>query len=186
MSRKLLAPLLPILLVVASAAAGAGHAPPPKKRPFHSVDLVLSTTQQGERTVEADEFKSAYFKRSFRRQAAPRAETPGGQTVEIRDKRSECRCLRLDDWSQVKFKKLRQIEILYPQDKGEALLRLTYRDGRLKEIKAGSLYGSQTGLPPLLVATVKGTVLEYPLILTGHPEARWPEETLTRVLFVHH
>lgn len=127
----------------------------------------------------------AYFRRSYYRKTVPRAEEPGGQRTEVSDKRRECGCLRLEDWSKIKFGKLRQIEILYPAGAGEARLRLTYRAGRLRVLPASALYGGQTEIPPMFIATAGGELMEFPLVLPGEPEAHWPEETLARILFVH-
>ena len=88
--------------------------------------------------------------------------------------------MRLDDWSKMKFSKTRQIEIDYPPDGFVARLRVTLIDGRMREVRADSLYGAYDSFPPRFAARVDGEVREFPLIL---PEkGSWPEERLVRVL----
>ncbi len=175
--------LLPTLLLAGSCASPARKAtpaPPPRAR----TEIVLSSPARGERSIEVADLAFAYFRRTYYHKAAPRAEAPGGQRLEVADRRRECRCLRLEDWSKVKFRKLRQIEILYPEGAGEAQVRVTYRDGRLRTLPAAELYGGQSDFPPVFIATAADGVQEYPLVLPGDPGVRWPEETLVRINFI--
>jgi len=176
--------LLVVLLVSPCAAAPTRRGSPAPARDRNHAELVLSSADGGERSVGVGDLAFAYFKRSFYRKAAPRAQEPGGQRLEISDKRRECRCLRLEDWTKIKFLRLRQIEILYPADAGEARLRLTYRGGRLQDVPASALYGSQREIRPRFMPPVAASIREFPLLLPDAPKARWPEESLLRIVFV--
>ena len=125
-----------------------------------------------------------YFTRIYYQRRAPRSEEPAGTRVEVKDRQGECRCLRFSDWSRIKLKRLRQIEVSYPAGERAARVRLTYNGGRLREFSAADLFGSEGPVPPRLAATVGGRSMEFPLVLRNGPEARWPEETLVRLLFL--
>jgi hypothetical protein len=134
--------------------------------------------------VEADDFTFASFERLFYQKGAPKEENLERQRVVIEDRRQECRCVRLEDWSRVKFKKLRQIEISYPSEGPAASLRLTGRDGSIRVIPAERLHGAGGPLAPRFSATVDGVVREYRLILADPEHDRWPDERLARVLLM--
>ncbi len=125
----------------------------------------------------------AYFKRIVYRRHAPRSESAGGSRIDIEDRRKECRCLRLEDWTRIKFQEIRQIELAYPPDQAVATLRVTLRDGSVQVLRADSLYGAKDSLSPRFFATVEGERREFPLMLTAG-SGGWPEETLVRLLLL--
>ena len=134
----------------------------------------------GERTVPAVDLTFVYFERIYYRRGTSRSEEATGQRVDLEDRRHECRCLRLADSSKLKFSKMRQIEIVYPPEEGVARLRVTLFDGRMRELRADSLFGAFDSFAPRFAARVDGEVREFLLIL---PEGgTWPEERLVRML----
>jgi len=145
---------------------------------------VLHATDGAERTVTVEDLSFAYFKRTFYTKAAPRSESPSRQRIEVLDRREECACLRLSDWSKIKFKKLRQIEIVYPKGSRQATLRLTGRDGHVSEIPAGALFGGGDPFPPRFGATVDGFYREFPLVLEDSVTGGWPQERLSRIILI--
>jgi len=137
-------------------------------------------TPAGERTIPAVDLSFVYFERIYYPKRAPRSEEATGERLDVVDRRLECRCVRLDDWSKLKFSKTRQIEIDYPPDGIVARLRVTLIDGRMREVRADSLYGAYDSFAPRFTARVDGAVREFPLIL---PEkGSWPDERLVRLL----
>jgi hypothetical protein len=102
----------------------------------------------------------------------------------VHDRREECACLRLSDWTKIDFKKLRQIEIDYPAGSRLAILRLTGRDGVVREVPAGALFGAADPFPPRFGATVDGMYREFPLVLEENVAADRRDERLTRILLV--
>ena len=125
MSRFPLSRTLQIALGIAVLCSIAGSATAGPRTPSNPPRLVLHATDGAERTVTVEDLSFAYFKRTFYTKAAPRSESPSRQRIEVLDRREECGCLRLSDWSKIKFKKLRQIEFVYPKGSRQATLRLT-------------------------------------------------------------
>ncbi len=162
----------------------AGELPAGPRAPRKAPRLVLDSASGSERMVTVEDLSFAYFRRIFYTKAAPRSESPSRQRLEVQDRRVECACLRLSDWSKIKFKKLRQIEIVYPRGSRLAVLRLTRRDGQINELSAGTLFGAGDPFPPRFGATIDGLYQEFPLILEDSVEGGWPEETLSRILLV--
>jgi hypothetical protein len=158
---------------------GTARAKTAQRVPPGNPTLVLHTPA-GERTIPAVDLAFVYYERIYYHKGAPRSEEATGERLDVQDRRLECRCVRLDDWSKMKFSKTRQIEIDYPPDGFVARLRVTLIDGRMREVRADSLYGAYDSFPPRFAARVDGEVREFPLIL---PEkGSWPEERLVRVL----
>jgi hypothetical protein len=176
---------LPIVLGIAVlcgvAAERAAAGPRARRQPPR---LVLHSADSAERMVTVEDLSFAYFRRVFYTRSASRAESLSRQRMEIQDRREECLCLRLSDWSKIKFKKLRQIEITYPEGSRLALLRLTRHDGRVSEVSAGTLFGAADPFPPRFGATVDGLYREFPLALEDSVAGGWPRELLSRVLLV--
>jgi len=172
--------LSPLAAPPLASAARAPAAPAPPRGPR----LVLVSSSAGERTVTVRDLKFVVFRRTYYQRRAPRAEDASGRRVDVEDRRLECRCVRFADWSKVKLKFLRQVEITYPEGGREALVRLTGRDGKVREFPAGSLFGAAGSLPPRFAATVDGTLQEFPLLLGDQPGEEWPEERLVRILLV--
>ena len=137
----------------------------------------------GERTIPVADLTFVYFKRIFYQRHAPRSEEATGSRVDIEDRRKECRCLRLEDWSKIKFSEIRQIELTYPPDGTVARLRVTERDGSMQELRADSLFGAGNSLAPRFFATVEGEHREFPLLLPPDSSS-WPEEQLLRLLLM--
>lgn len=138
----------------------------------------------GERAAEALDLGFVFFERVYYQRRAPRAEDPAGRRTEVEDRRRECRCVRFQDWSRVKFKLLRQIEIGYPAGERAARLRLTMRTGKVREVSAADLFGGHGAFGPRFAATVDGETREFPLIRGGAPGDDWPEELLVRILLL--
>lgn len=170
--------VIALLCCVAGATTAGPRAP--KKPPR----LVLHSTDGAERTVTVEDLSFAYFRRTFYTKAAPRSEAPSRQRIEVQDRREECQFLRLSDWSKIKFKKLRQIELVYPEGSRLAVVRLTGRDGQVNELSAGTLFGAADPFPPRFGATVDGLYREFPLVLEDSITGGWPRETLSRILLV--
>lgn len=152
-----------------------------RRTPRGNPTLVLSSVA-GERTVPVPDLAFVHFERVYLHRRAPRSEDPTGKRLEIADRRRECRCLRLRDWTKLKFKMIRQIEFAYPPDGVVALLRITRRDGTVIEIGADTLNGGQDSFGPRFVATLDGQSREFPLILADGEQ--WPDERLTRLLLM--
>lgn len=149
------------------------------RAPRGNPTLVLGSAA-GERTVPAVDLAFVFFERIYYRRRAPRSEDPIGQRVEVEDRRRECACLRLQDWSKFKFSKVRQIEIDYPPDGDVARLRVTEFDGRVTEVAADSLFGAADSYAPRFAARVDGEVREF--LLFRPQDGSWPEERLVRLL----
>ncbi len=151
----------------------------PSRTPRGNPTLVLDAPG-GERTIPAVDLAFVYYERIYYRRRAPRSEEATGQRGEVEDRRRECRCVRLEDSSKLKFSKVRQIEIVYPPDEGVARLRVTLYDGRVRELLGDSLSGAADSFAPRFAARVDGEVREFLLML---PErGSWPEEKLVRLL----
>ncbi|HET6278818.1 MAG TPA: hypothetical protein VFG08_08550, partial [Candidatus Polarisedimenticolia bacterium] len=109
------------ITILCGVAAGRAAAGP--RAPRQPPRLVLHSADSAERMVTVEDLSFAYFRRIFYTKSASPAESPSRQRIEIQDRREECPCLRLSDWSKIKFKKLRQMEIVYPEGSRLALLR---------------------------------------------------------------
>lgn len=144
--------------------------------------LTFHSEAAGERTVEAFDLKFAFFDTLYRHKAAPRSESPTGERIEVIQKRKECDCIRLADYTKIKKQVIRQIDVTYPVDGRVALVRITRRDGVMREYPATSLYGGDGLFPPRFVATVDGEHREFPLVLPDTPGVSWPEERVVRML----
>jgi len=151
----------------------------PPRVPRGNPTLVLAGPG-GERTLPVSDLVFVHFERVYYQRSAPRAEDPAGHRLDIEDRRRECRCLRLEDWSKVKFNKTRQIEIDYPPGDPVARLRVTERNGKVRELRADSLQGASDSFAPRFAATVDGQQREFPLILAEGEG--WPDERLVRLL----
>jgi hypothetical protein len=171
--------LLLLLAAPALSPMAAGNAAAAKAE-RRSPTLVLDTPG-GERTLPAVDLRFVFYERIYYSRHAPRSEEAKGERVDVEDRRRECRCLRLEDWSKVKFSRVRQIEITYPPDGAVALLRVTEMDGSMRELRADSLFGAMDSFAPRFAARIDGEVLEFPLILAERGSA-WPEEKLVRLL----
>ncbi len=177
--RRVLPVLLAALLLVVPAWR-ATHA-----RGRHAKrSITLVTPAGGERTAEALDLTFVFFERVYYHKHAPRAEDPCGRRIDVEDRRRECRCVRFQDWSRVKFKLVRQIEISYPAGERAARLRLTMRTGKVREVSAADLFGGQGPFGPRFAATVEGEIREFPLIRGTGTGDDWPEERLLRILFL--
>jgi hypothetical protein len=153
------------------------HAGP--RTPPGNPTLVLHTPD-GERTIPAVDLAFVYFERIYYHKGAPRSEEATGERLDVEDRRKECRCVRLEDWSKLKFSKTRQIEIEYPPDGRVALLRVTLINGDLRQVRADSLFGAVDSFAPRFAARVDGEVREFPLLLPE--QGAWPDERLVRLL----
>jgi len=180
--RRVLTPVLlgVSLLLCASASLAGPRAPelPPT--------LVIVGPGGEERTIQVNDLRFAFFERSYYQRAAPRDQEASGKRLEVGDRRRECRCVRFADWSKETFKKLRQIEITYPPADDLARLRLTFLDGRVREIAASGLFGADNLFAPRFTATIDGAVREFLLKRRADPESTWPEERLVRILLHRH
>jgi len=174
---------LSVLLLLCAASvfcvetSGATREP---KTPLGNPTLVLESPG-GERTIPAVDLRFVFYERIYYRRHAPRSEEAKGERVEVEDRRRECRCVRLADWSKFKFSKVRQIEIAYPLNGAVALLRVTEMDGGMRELRSDTLFGAVDSFAPRFAARVDGEVREFPLILS-EPGSGWPEEKLVRLL----
>jgi hypothetical protein len=163
-----------VLLIARDAAA----APTATTKPLL---LVTLRDAQGERDVEAHDLRFVYFKVTYRQTRAPREEIAGGQRTEVIADREECQCIRLPDWSKIKMKRIRAIEITHGPSDRVAIVRVTRGDGHVNEYRATALYGGDGLYPPFFSATIDGAHREFPLILEGNAGAAWPEESLVRI-----
>jgi len=169
--------LLPGLVATGCASPSRGGRTPPG-----NPTLVLAAPS-GEKTFPVSDLTFVYFKRIFYKRHAPRSEEATGRRIDIEDRRKHCRCLRLEDWSTIKFGEIRQIELSYAGGETVAVLRVTLRDGSMQVLRADSLYGGKDSLAPRFFATVDGERREFPLILPADAGG-WPEETLVRLLLI--
>jgi len=170
-----------LLCVPPDARAAARPTPPP---PAAGPRLVLRDAEGAERIVQARDLVFVIFRRTFYQRNTPRSVDASGRRIDVEDRREDCRCVRFDDESRAKFKLLREIEIRYPEDGHEAIVRLTWRTGRVREVQAGALAAGQSPLPPRFAATIDGMLREYPLVRGEGPDGSWQDERLVRVLFV--
>jgi hypothetical protein len=145
--------------------------------------LVTLSDAHGEHDVEAHDLKFVYFKTTYRQTRAPKEEVPGGQRTEVIGKRDECSCIRFPDWSVIKMKRIRAIEITHMPGNRVATVRVTGREGHVNEYPATALYGGDGLYPPFFSLTIDGAHREFPLILEGRPGVDWPEENLIRIFW---
>jgi hypothetical protein len=178
--RRLLATALLLSLPLASHALGAPNRAASKRLP-----LLVLASPAGERSVPVGDLKFVYFRTRYRHTRAPESESPTRERVEVIDKRTECACIRLADYSKIKMSNLREIEIFYPGGGRSARVRVTRENGRVNEYPIDELYRSGSLIAPRFSATVDGVVREFPLALRDDPEEAWPDEVLSRVLFGH-
>lgn len=174
-----------VLLSVALASLlplGASQAAATKRPPTGNPTVILAGPSGEERDHPVGDLRFVSFERIYYHRRAPRSEEPSGRRVEVKDRREECRCVRFDDYSKLKFKKLRQIEITYPADARVARVRLTRLDGDVREVGADALWGGRNPLPPRFTATIDGQVREFPVVADQGDAAGWPEERLVRIL----
>jgi hypothetical protein len=174
---------LSVILLLCSALVSVPETPraaPAPKTPRGNPTLVLESSA-GERTIPAVDLRFVFYERTYYRRHAPRSEEAKGERLDVEDRRHECRCLRLEDWSKLKFSKVRQIEIAYPPDGSVALLRVIEFDGGMRELRADSLFGAVDSFAPRFAARIDGEVREFPLILSERGSA-WPGEKLVRLL----
>ena len=173
-----------ILALTATDLGAAGNAREARREAMLRPRLVLGSPGGNQREVAAPDLRFVFFKRTYYTRHAPRSESPGGTRVDVEDKRAGCRCLRFQDWTRERFVQMRQIEITYPEDGRQAMVRYTSRNGGLREIHAGEFFGGATSLSPRFTATIDGVVREFPLMLGGSPDEHWPDERLLRILFL--
>jgi hypothetical protein len=169
---------LAVLLVVPGEAAARRL--PKSSRP---VSVVLVSAHGEERVVEVRDFRFAYFERIFYDRRTPRDQDASGRRTEVEDRRHECLCLKLQDWSEIQFRLLRQIEVQYPEGGPSARVRVTRRTGEVREYPIEALYGGVSSFAPRFAATIDGRSREFPLA-AGEGAETWPAERLARVLFV--
>jgi hypothetical protein len=144
--------------------------------------VTLVSEVRGERTLEVFDLRFASFQTIYKHKAAPRSESPTGERIEVIHKRKECSCLRLADYRKISMRQVRQIDVTYPEGGRVALVRITWRDGKVREYPATGLYGGDGLFPPRFTATVEGQPREFPLILPDTQDATWPEERLVRAI----
>lgn len=146
--------------------------------------LLYLYSAAGERGVEAEGLIFVHFETTYRHSRAPRSQSPSGERIEIVERRKECRCVRLADYSRVRMSKIREIAVSYPPGSRVARVRLTLRNGGVREYLATELYGGDGLFPPRFAATIEGAYREFPLVLGADLDEDWPEESLSRVLLV--
>src|SRR5262245_7828598 len=165
-----------LAVLIALACAVTPAAAKPKK-----VRLTL-TGPGGERTVEAADLRFIYFKTRYRRRAVPVEESPTRERLEVLSDSYDCTCVRFADYSRVKFKKLREIEIVTQPDSALATVRITRINGQSNAYRVDQLWGGGDLFPPHFVAVIDGVEREFPLRLGTEAGAAWPEEMLARAL----
>lgn len=175
--RALAAALLLLASIPHPVLAGA---PRPGTGPL----IYLYSAVGGERGVDAEGVIFVHFETIYRHRSAPRSESPTGERLEVVDRRHECRCLRLADWSRIKMSKIREIALSYPPGERAARVRVTLRNGKVREYAATELYGGDGLFPPRFAATIDGATREFPLVLGADPKDAWPAESLSRILLV--
>src|SRR5262245_1217028 len=168
--------LAALLALVFARDADAAATPKP-------ILLATLSGPGGERDIEAHDPGFVYFKITYRQTRAPRDEVPGGERTTVIADREECRCLRFLDWSKIKMKKIRAIEIAHAPGQRVSTVRVTRRDGQVREYPATALYGGDGLYPPFFSLTIEGVHREFPLILEERPGLEWPEENLVRIFW---
>lgn len=168
--------LLLAMAVLGGAARPAGAKPKP-------VRLTL-TGPGGERNVEGSDLRFIYFHTRYRRTRVPVEESPTRERLEVLSDRDDCRCVRFADYSRVKFKKIRAIEIVTHPGERSATVRVTRLDGGSNEYPVDRLWGGGDLFPPHFSVTIDGVEREFLLRLPDDADTTWPEEMLTRALLV--
>jgi len=162
------------LALIALFLSAAPAAATPKKL------RVTLSGGSGERTIEAADLRFVFFHTRYRTTHVPAEENPTRERTEILSDRDDCACLRLADYSRIRFSIIREIEVRTAPGQAVASLRVVRMDGRTHEYPATALYGGDGLAPPLLMVTIDGVGREFPLVL---PEgAAWPAEMLVRAL----
>jgi hypothetical protein len=134
----------------------------------------------GERTVAAADLRFVFFHTRYRTTRVPAEDNPTRERTEILSDRDDCACLRLADYSRIRFSIIREIEVRTSPGQAVASVRVVRMDGKTHEYPATALYGGDGLAPPLLMVTVDGVAREFPLVL---PEGgAWPSEMLVRAL----
>ena len=170
-ARILVLPVLAAGLLALALPAPAPAAPnraAAKKEKKQGPLLTFQSEAKGERTVEVTDLRFAFFETLYRHKAAPRSESPTGERIEVVQKRKECDCLRLADYSKIKRNVLRQIDITYPNDSHVALVRVIRRDGSIREYPATALYGGDGLFPPPLRRDRRRRAPRVPARPPGH------------------
>jgi hypothetical protein len=175
-AKAALGPVAAALVLLAFMPDRAGARPTPVTLTLHGAE--------GERAVQATDLTFVSFHVRYRRTRAPVEESPTRERVEVLSDRDECRCVRFDDYSRVKFRKIREIEIAAPPGERMAKVRVTRLDGKSNEYPVTRLWGGTDLFPPYFTAVIDGVVREFPLVLGDAPDAAWPEEMLVRALLV--
>ncbi|HKQ97832.1 MAG TPA: hypothetical protein VJV75_08155 [Candidatus Polarisedimenticolia bacterium] len=165
-----------LLALVATLLPATPSAAKPKP-----VRLTLSDPG-GERTIDAADLRFVFFDTRYRRTRVPVEESPTRERLEIVHDREDCRCLRLADYTRIRFSILREIEVRTTPDGSVATVRVVRRDGQTHEYLGSRLYGGDGLAPPLLMATIDGVATEFPLVLPDAPGAAWPPTMLVRAL----
>jgi hypothetical protein len=177
------APAIGVLALAAAAAparAAGSHAA--NKAAAKAPLLTFVSESAGERSVEASDLRFSWFQTTYKHTSAPKSESATGERIEVVQKRKDCSCVRFADYSKVGLQGMRQVDVTYPEGGRVALVRLTWRDGKVREYRATELYGGDGLFPPRFSATVEGQHREFPLVLPDTPEAAWPEERLVRMI----
>ena len=165
---------LAVLLLVAAAAPAA--AKPKKVR-------ITVTGPEGERTLDAADLRFVYFRTRYRTTRAPAEESPNRERTTILNDRDDCDCLRLADYSRIRFSALREIEVHAGAGQPVASVRAVWRAGKTREFPATALYGGDGLAPPLFMVTYDGVAHEFPLVLPADGGA-WPATMLVRALLL--
>jgi len=161
-------------------AAALLTAVPAQARP-KPVRITL-TGPEGERVLDAADLRFVFFETRYRRTRVPAEESVTRERTEILNDREDCDCLRLADYSRIRFSILREIEVRTGPGETIATVRVVRRDGQTHEYPATHLYGGEGLAPPLFMVTLAGVAREFPLVLPVSADAAWPDEMLVRVL----
>lgn len=168
------------LVLVASGLLVAGGLLAPRAEALPKTVRITLTGPAGERTIEADDLRFVFFHTRYRTTRAPVEESPTRERTEILSDRDDCKCLRLADYSRIRFNILRSIEVRTTPGDKVASVQVVRKDGKTHEYPATALYGGDGLAPPLIMATIDGVAREFPLIL--QEEGNWPDEMLVRAL----
>jgi hypothetical protein len=160
-------------LVALCLATAQAQAAPKKLR-------VTLSGGSGERTIAAADLRFVFFHTRYRTTRVPAVQSPGRERTDILSDRDDCACLRLADYSRIRFSIIREIEVRTTPGQAVAGVRVVRMDGQTHEYPASALYGGDGLAPPLFMVTIDGVAREFPLVL---PEGgAWPSEMLVRAL----
>lgn len=163
------------LLLLATPASARGRSP----------ILATLTTPDGERPLEVADVRFVLFRTSYRHTRAPRSESPTGERLQMIERRKECRCIPFADYGRISLSKIREIEIDASPAHPVARVRVTRRNGDLREYAATDLEGGAGLFPPrILLEEDGGATREFPLVLTADGSPAWPDEMVVRILLV--